>query len=207
VSEIGIASAWRTKLEAVAGSRGDLASVAIAIVLIAVMSLVLWTRRAPARIAPPALARPTAPSVSIAGVLYVHVAGAVAAPGLYELAPGSRVADAIAAAGGPLRGADLDALNLAQPLTDGAKVDVPRRASGAVSTATAGSPVATPGLVSLNSADQATLETVPGIGPVTATAIIRFREENGGFTAMEDLLDISGIGPATVEAIRPYVTL
>jgi competence protein ComEA len=138
-------------------------------------------------------------------VVLVHVAGAVRRPGLYEFPTGARVADAIETAGGASRRADLDALNLAALLIDGSKVDVPLMGesppiSGAMSTpSTAG--------VSLNSADQAALETVPGIGPVTALAIISEREKLGGFRSIEQLLEVDGIGPSTLESIRPYLTL
>lgn len=136
--------------------------------------------------------------------LFVHVAGAVEKPGLYRFPEGTRVADAIEAAGGPAPKADLDAINLADLLTDGAKVDVPLRGRAAPAPAAAS---ASPALVDLNEADQASLETIPGIGPVTATAILQHRAEIGAFESVEQLLDVTGIGPATLEALRPYVTV
>jgi competence protein ComEA len=136
----------------------------------------------------------------------VHVAGAVRRPGLYEFASGDRTADAIKAAHGPTRRADLAALNLAAPLADGTQVLVPRRGESI-----AAAPVATPGapgaLVNVNSADEAELELIPGIGPVKAAAIVEYRTQSGAFTALEELLDVTGIGPATLEAMRSYVTV
>jgi len=115
-----------------------------------------------------------------------------------------RVADAIEAAGGPLPKADVDAINLADLLTDRLKIEVPMRGKPTV---TAPAASASPGLIDLNTADQAMLETIPGIGPVTATAILQHRNEVGTFDSIEKLLDVTGIGPATLEALRPYVTV
>jgi competence protein ComEA len=156
-------------------------------------------------IAPPAVSVAPTGSPSATAVI-VHVAGRVASPGVYELPVGSRVADAIEAAGGPLRDAAVDALNLAEVLVDGARIEVPGRGASPVDAvpapASSGAPV-----VGLNAADQAQLESIPGIGPVTASAILAHRAEIGGFTSLEQLLEVSGIGPATFESIRPYVTL
>lgn len=155
----------------------------------------------------PVIAAPAssgAQAVSPAAELFVHVAGAVAEPGLYRFPEGLRVADAIEAAGGPLRRADLDAINLADELRDGLKIDVPVRGQMPAVPVAASPSAAT---IDLNTADQAALETVPGIGPVTATAILQHRIEIGTFESVEQLLDVSGIGPATLEALRPYVTV
>jgi competence protein ComEA len=129
----------------------------------------------------------------------------VRAPGLYELPEGARVADAIEAAGGPRRGADLDLLNLAEALVDGIKVEVVRTGETPVPAA-AGSAEASP-LVNVNTADAVMLETIPGIGPVTAAAIIAHREASGSFESVEELLEVQGIGPATLESLRAYVTV
>jgi competence protein ComEA len=155
-------------------------------------------------IAPPSTAPAVSSATPAAPQVFVHVAGAVAKPGLYRFPDGLRIADAIEAAGGPLPRADLDAINLADLLSDGLKVDVPVR--GRVATALP-SASATPGLVDLNTADQAALETIPGVGPVTAMAILQRRSEIGAFETVEQLMDVSGIGPATLEALRPYVTV
>ena len=191
--------------------------VAVVIAVAVVGSLLVWMRGTPASIAPPATApaapAPTASSAasathgSTAALIYVHVAGAVRKPGLYELPAGTRVAGAIEAAGGPTRRADLDQVNLAEVLGDGIKLDVPEQGEAVASVPAPPGTAAAPGLVDLNSADQALLETIPGVGPVTATAIIQHRTEIGSFTALEQLLDVTGIGPATLESLRPYVSL
>lgn len=151
---------------------------------------------------------PATPSPSGAPVL-VHVAGWVRRPGVYELEPGDRVVDAIRAAGGARRGANLDALNLAAPLADGAQVLVPREAApGAAGSAPApGAPGGPAGLVNVNTATEAELETLPGIGPVLAAAIVQYRTEHGPFTSVEQLEEVSGIGPATLAEIRDLVTV
>jgi competence protein ComEA len=194
-----------------------LAGVATGIV---VLSLAAWSRTIPASIAPPSVASsPVAPvsplgsplaSPTAGGTVFVHVAGAVRRPGLYEVPEGTRVEGAIEAAGGPRPGADLDALNLAELVADGTKIEVPGRRSAAANGVPSVAPSATPtvpAVVNLNTADQAALETIPGVGPVTATAILQYRAEIGSFTSVEELLDVDGIGPATLESLRPYVTV
>ena len=130
------------------------------------------------------------------GDVVVHVAGAVGDPGVYRLPAGSRVADAIERAGGPEGRADADAINLAAQLADGQQVVVPSRSA----TGTSGGE-AEDGPISLGSADQAALETIDGIGPVTATDILEFRDENGGVSSIGELDEIPGIGPATIESL------
>jgi competence protein ComEA len=143
----------------------------------------------------------TAPPVVVA-----HAAGAVAHPGLYRLAKGSRVDDLLRAAGGPLDDADLDRVNLAAPLTDGAQVQVPHRGEpgtevGAVSAGAAFGPV------DLNTATVAQLDALPGVGPSTAAAIVAARTRRGRFQRVDDLLDVRGIGPAKLDALRDLVTV
>lgn len=135
-----------------------------------------------------------------AGGLVVHVAGAVREPGVYRLPAGSRVADAIERAGGPAADALADAINLAAPLADGQQVTLPARVSsgGALGGAAAG----TEGPISLGSATVEELDTIEGIGPVTAEQIVAFRDERGGLASVDELDQISGIGPATMEALR-----
>jgi competence protein ComEA len=140
-------------------------------------------------------------------ILVVHVAGQVRRPGVYEFQEGDRVVDAIQAAHGPRQHADLDALNLAAPLTDGEQVLVLRKAPTSSTAPTGGSIGAAPGLVNVNTASAADLEALSGIGPVLAQAIVDYRTENGPFPTIDALLDVSGIGPATLEEIRDQVTV
>jgi competence protein ComEA len=134
--------------------------------------------------------------------LVVHVAGAVARPGLYRLRPGARVADAVEAAGGAAPGADADRLNLAGRLADGQRVAVPRR--GEPAPAEVGPPGAeAPAVVDLNTATEAELDTLPGIGPATARAIVEERTRRGGFRSLRDLLRIRGIGERRLAELRP----
>ncbi len=130
----------------------------------------------------------------------VHVSGAVARPGLVSLPADARIADAVRAAGGALPGAMLSGLNLAAPLADGQQVVVPSAvAGGAVAAGSAD------GRVHVNVADAADLEGLPGVGPVLAERIVAYRAEHGPFTAVEDLLDVPGIGEAKLAAIRDVV--
>lgn len=143
-------------------------------------------------------------------VVVVHVAGAVARPGVYRLAGKSRLADAIDAAGGLAADAEPDGVNLAAPLTDGERVYLPRRgevASGGIATAPAGSSATgTPaGPLDLNTATAADLEELPGIGPATAAAIVEHRQQQGRFRSVDDLLEVRGIGEAKLAALRPRV--
>lgn len=131
------------------------------------------------------------------GRLIVHVAGAVRRPGVYGLRPGSRIEDALKRAGGPLRAGDTDAINLAARLTDGQQVRVPEHGTGAG--------VTSAGTISLGSATAADLETLDGIGPVTAGRIIEYREAGNTVGSVDDLDPVPGIGPATIEALRDQV--
>lgn len=164
---------------------------------------------APAAGASGAAGTPAAGTPSASPELTVDVAGKVRRPGIAVLPAGSRVVDALEAAGGARRGVDLTALNLARPLVDGEQILVGVPAAAGVP-ATVGDPggAPTPGaLVNINTADPATLETLPGVGPVTAGAIIGWRDEHGGFTAVEELLEVDGIGDATLAQIAPHVTI
>ncbi|MFN2525090.1 MAG: helix-hairpin-helix domain-containing protein [Actinomycetota bacterium] len=215
MSEILLEPRWTDRLDTLVARRREAIVVAAVITLSLAVILLLRARAGPAAIAPPAVlpsvaaSGPGAATVGQASVVIVHVAGAVRHPGLYELPLGSRIADAIEAAGGPRVVAWLDGLNLAQVLADGMKIDVLRLGRRVGLTTPPASPprASQPGLVNLNTADQATLETIPGVGPVTASAILEHRARSGGFSAVEDLLEVSGIGPATLESIRPYVTV
>ena len=136
--------------------------------------------------------------------VYVHVLGRVSHPGLYVLEQGTRVADALAAAGGTLDDADLQAVNLARLLSDGEQIVVPQvgaaPAPGSVAPGSSGD-----GIIDLNSADQAALETLPRIGPALAERIIQWRDDNGRFASVDDLLAVPGIGEKLLEGLRDKV--
>jgi len=159
-------------------------------------------------------------SVSTSGLIVVSVTGAVSKPGLVRLAAGSRVADAIEKAGGATAQANITGLNLAEKLSDGASVvvsDIAGSASsvsgsgnGSHTTGSGGSTAAqrsgaTAGKLDLNTADVASLDALPGVGPVTAAAIVAWREKNGRFAAVEQLQEIQGIGPAKYAALAELV--
>ena len=156
------------------------------------------------------------PTTTTSAPLAVHVAGAVARPGLYHLPSGSRVADALGRAGGRLPAADVDRLNLAAKLVDGQKILVTRRGEAVpVDVAAAGhnggghggdggpSPPAEP--VDLNTADLAALDSLPGIGPATARAILEERARRGGFRSTRDLLRVAGIGEGRFARLKDRV--
>jgi competence protein ComEA len=154
---------------------------------------------APIRVAPAASARPRA-----APGLVVDVEGAVRRPGLVHLSPGSRVADAVARAGGTTRLADRSAVNLAAPVSDGQQVVVPRRGSeGSAPAGADGAPASGP--LSLSSATAEQLDALPGVGPVTAQKIVDYRTQHGAFHSVDELDAISGIGPARIADLRGLV--
>jgi competence protein ComEA len=136
------------------------------------------------------------------GDTVVHVAGAVDRPGVYRLPAGSRVTDAIERAGGPARDAQPDAINLAAPLADGQQVVVPAQPVAGAAAPDPTSTGADSGPISLGTATVEELDTIDGIGPVTAQQIVEFRDQHGGVSSIDDLDQISGIGPATMEALR-----
>ena len=165
----------------------------------------------------PLLAAPSGITTSTGPAVTVHVAGAVTRPGLLHLPSGSRVADALAAAGGSLPRADLDRLNLAARLSDGQKVWVTRRGEPVVPESAGPGPVGggggagnpgRPGLtepIDLNTADLAALDSLPGIGPGTAQAILEERTRRGGFRSTRDLLRVPGIGETRFARLRDRV--
>jgi competence protein ComEA len=190
--------------------RRVLAAALLALVLV----VVAWRHaaagaQAPLRVAPvvPARASPAA-AAATARLLVVDVVGAVRRPGLVRLAEGSRVADAIARAGGLRRGAERAGVNFAAPVSDGQQVVVPQRgaalAAGAAG-AGAGSAAASTGPVSLSSATAEQLDTLPGVGPVTAQKIVAYRQQHGAFRSVDELDAISGIGPSRITNLRGLV--
>ena len=124
----------------------------------------------------------------------VHIAGAVRHPGVYTMRPGARVQDAVTRAGGPRRGANMDAVNLAALVADGQQVVVPSHAASAADVP-----------VSLGSATPEQLETLDGVGPATAQKIVAYRTEHGGFRSVDDLANVPGIGPKKLAALKPHV--
>lgn len=167
---------------------------------------------APAQLVTPA-PDPTATTGDPA-VVVVDVAGKVRRPGIASLPIGSRVVDALEAAGGVRQGVDLTTLNLARLLVDGEQivVGVPSPGGVAAPAVSSGGPASSAAgggapLVNINAATQAQLEELPGVGPVTAQAILQWRTDNGPFTAVDELLEVSGIGDATLAEIAPFVTL
>jgi competence protein ComEA len=155
---------------------------------------------------PPAPLARAAPSTRPRVV--VHIVGAVRRPGLYRLADGSRIADAVRRAGGATAKADLELVNLAAPLVDGAQVVVPRHAAPAPagSTAEPDAPGAPGAKVSLNRAGAEELDALPGVGPTTAQKILAYRQEHGAIGSVDELDAIPGIGPARLEQLRDLVT-
>ncbi len=152
-----------------------------------------------------------APSASPSPIL-VHVAGEVRRAGVYTFGAGDRVIDAIDAAGGARGDAALDELNLAAPLTDGSQVLVPGRsvadrAPVAEGSSTSGAADATTARINVNTADATELEELPGIGEVLSQAIVDYREEFGPFSSVDELEDVSGIGPSILADVRDLVTV
>lgn len=201
--------------------------VASAVVVLAVVAGAYWLVRPPAATTESKLpyagtasttstsaaapANTAVTSTTVGGTVVVHVAGAVQAPGVYELPAGSRAIDAVGAAGGTTADANPDAINLAAPIVDGQRLYVPRvgetvPALADMSSAATGS-TAAPGPVNLNSATADELDSLPGVGPATAAAILAYREEHGAFASVDDLAEVRGIGPAKLEALRGLVTV
>jgi competence protein ComEA len=187
-----------------------------------------WTVRSGSSGEPVPAAAPTAPAASVVGLetagpasagvsgsptagaapttVVVDVVGAVRKPGIVVLETGSRVVDAIEAAGGARKRVDLSTLNQARLLVDGEQivVGVPMAPGVAVSAAPSASATT---LVNINTATLEQLEELPGVGPVTAQAILDWRTTNGGFTSVEELLEVDGIGDATLADLAPFVTI
>ena len=205
---------------AIPGAGGRLSSrlgpyvsrVALGVALVAVISAAsIWIAGRPT----PRLVEVVIPTPTPALPVKIHVAGAVIQPGVYTLAPGARIEDAVAAAG-LLPSADAHALNLAALLADGARIDVPSQlaspAGGQWKTAVpeaAATPAAAlpavPGLIDLNTATSEQLQQLDGIGPVRAQAIIEYRRLHGPIERVDQLLDIQGIGEKTADSIRGLV--
>lgn len=187
-------------------------AVAVALVLFGrsprTETVVTPTLIAPTAVATPPPAPSSGASTATAGApLIVHVAGMVARPGVYELPAGARVVDALDAAGGAIDGTDLSQLNLARVLVDGEQVAVGVPAAPVPPGGAGPGAGLTPGLapIDLNTASESDLDTLPGVGPVLAARIVAWRDENGSFSSVDELLEVSGIGESTLADIAPLV--
>jgi competence protein ComEA len=190
--------------------------VAVGVLALCGAALAAWVLLAPGRAGPPIeaslpLFEPVvgvASPVPVETTISVHVAGAVERPGLVELQLGARVADAVAGAGGAITGADPDRINLAQPLADADRIYVPL-IDEVVAAELGGSELGAEaeGPLDLNRANAFELDDLPGIGPATAAAIVRYREDNGDFTSISELESVAGIGPAKLEQLRDLVAV
>ena len=213
---------WVRRLDRVREDRALQLAVAVAAVVLAGGGFLLfsWLRPPePARaedILPRVQLTPTTTPPTTVPPVLVHVVGAVATPGVLELAPGARVVDAITAAGGATTEADLAQVNLAAPVLDGSQIRVPAVGEAPSGPVVVGPPAAstgprsagpTAGPVDLNTATPEDLESLPGVGPATAAAIVSWRDDHGPFTSVEQLLEVRGIGPAKFEALRDLVVV
>lgn len=219
----GPLSAWRDRIESVLHDRRALWNVAAGALLVIGVAVAALALLRPATGAPPpelslpmvtadsvaSSAKPAGPeSAPAAGRVIVHAAGAVLRPGLYRLAAGARVDDLVSAAGGLAVDADADRVNLAALLSDGQRVYFPRRGEVVPADVGAAGAAAANGPVNLNTATEEQLDALPGVGPATAKAIVAERSRRGGrFQSVEDLLQVRGIGPAKLEALRDLVTV
>jgi competence protein ComEA len=184
-------------------SRTQIAAwIAAGIVLLVVAWKLLAAPAGSAGGAAVSVSRPAEARSSPSGrAVYVHVAGRVARPGLYRLPPGSRVATAIDRAGGPARGAELSAVNLAMRVQDGQQVLVPRRGAPATAAA-AGGDGAGGARLSLATATVEQLDQLDGIGPTLAKRIVDYREQHGGFRSLDELKQVEGIGDKRFAALK-----
>ncbi|MEV4515076.1 ComEA family DNA-binding protein [Dactylosporangium sp. NPDC049525] len=192
------------------GRRGVRALAVVAALVVCVAAFLAWRSRPQVTPAPPTAAASTAPATaptSAAARLIVSVNDKVQRPGLVELPAGARVADAIAAAGGALPGADLSGLNLARKVVDGEMIAVGVPAPPGAAPGGAGGSGSGGGPVNLNTATVAELQTLPGIGEVLAQRIVEYRDRHGGFRAVTDLRQVEGIGDAKFQQLKDRVTV
>ena len=154
---------------------------------------------------PPPLPPPATTVATPPARVVVHVVGAVRRAGLYRLAQGDRVADAVARAGGATRKADLSLVNLAALVSDGEQIVVPRRGAAVAAAGSGGAAGASAGPVHLNGATVEQLDALPGVGPVTAQKILDYRQKHGAFSSVDELDAVPGIGPARLEQLEGLV--
>lgn len=207
------------------GIRRLISAVVSGVVALVLLWLILRPSEPPLEASIPLATFPVVTTSSLPSIVTVHVAGAVKSPGVYRLTTLARVIDAVTAAGGPTSEADLERINLAQLLLDTEQVFIPGRTTRSVAPTIAPrhrptTTLATPrapsqqgasptsgGLVDLNTATAAELDALPGVGPATAKAIVDYRTSKGKFSRTEDLLNVAGIGPAKLAALRDLVTV
>jgi len=195
-----------TLSRAIAFGREHLAVLVVALAVGLVFAITTFMRARPADVplAPVVTASVAAETPTPAPLIKVHVLGAVAAPGVVTLPQGARVEDAIAAAGGLTADADPAQLNLAAVLADGSQIVIgtTARPQGDVNGDSAPGAGA---LINLNTASEAELESLPGVGPVTAGKILAWRAQHGRFSSIDELQEIDGIGPKTFAQLAPHV--
>ena len=172
--------------------------------LAAAVVVTVVTPRGESRTFPVASSSVVTPAPDPVATLLVHVTGCVARPGLYELNEGARVLDAVSAAGGFTPQAERSGVNLARKVADGEQLHIP--AVGEVAPSPAGAPSAG-GVLNLNTASEAELESLPRVGPAMAARIVAWREKNGPFRSVDELLEVSGIGEKTLDGLRGSVTV
>jgi competence protein ComEA len=190
---------------ATAGRTVPLLIAAAAVVVVLAAAALVAARRASGSTAERPAVRVVQASVAPTPLL-VHVSGAVRHAGLVALPAGSRVVDALAAAGGPTGSADQGGLNLAARVSDGQQVVVPKRGAAPPSASTSTAGPAASGPISLSTATAEQLETLPRIGPALAARILAYRAAHGGFSAVDELGQVGGIGPKTLAGLRDLVT-
>ena len=209
-----VVSQVRARLASTLGfQRREAAALALLALLVVVGASMAYVRARPASAAaltPLGTPAPVAAASEAGARLFVHVAGAVADPGVYDFAEGARVIDAVRAAGGFTSKADRAAINLARALVDGEQILVPRRGettTAAGASSGGGGAAGSGGTVNLNGATAADLEALPGIGPVLAQRIIDYREQHGPFRSVGDLQKVSGIGPKIFASLEPLLSV
>jgi competence protein ComEA len=178
----------------------------IAISLVAILFATFLFTNTRGRAVAQESAKPTLTMPAVAKTILIHVAGKVKRPDVYPLLAGSRVSDAIKAAGGAQKGVDLSDINLARVLVDGEQVYVGYVAKVS-SSSSKSSKTRFTGVINVNRATKAEFDSLAGIGPVLASRIINYRSANGPFLALDDLSKVSGIGSKTLERIRPRLSL
>jgi len=188
--------------------RGGWVGLVLSYILVAGIAFLAarWPAPGGVQILPPEPSPTPMPSPT-PGLARVYVSGAVRSPGVYALPPGSIAQDAVQAAGGPTQDADLSLVNLAAHVADGQQVHVPRVGEKVAQKSSTAVPRSPSSPLNINTATAAELEQLPGIGPSLAARIVQYRQEHGPFRTVDALLLVSGIGPATLDRIRPLITV